>query len=466
MTADDFEQEAPSSRSATQRGAETERPVISVAELDRKLKRAVEGASGRDWVQGEVSALKRAASGHTYFTLKDEREEAIIDCVMYRFQAQRARRFLVEGTLLQVLGRATLWAPRGRLQLVVEAARPAGRGALLEALERLKAKLAAEGLFDRSRKRPLPRKPHLVGVITSAQGAAWHDIRTVALRRAPLRLLLCPALVQGDGAPESLLRALGMLEKVNGLDAVIIGRGGGSAEDLMAFNDERLVRRLASCAVPTVSAVGHEIDTSLCDLVADARAATPSEAAELLVPDQASELRQLGALAASMAYAMRARLDEDRAVLENLRLKIADPRFVIAEKQQLIDDLSLRMERFITRELKLSAAALTRQRQRLAGQHPRVVVARSKTRLVPLSGRLIHAMDTRLRREQAAVRQVQASLQALSPVAILSRGYSIVLDEHGRAVRASTDTTAGARLHARLGRGGLEIRVEKIVSDE
>jgi exodeoxyribonuclease VII large subunit len=234
--------------------------VVSVAELDRRLRRAVEGATGGYWVEGEVSSLKRATSGHLYFTLKDDEEDAIIECVMYRFDALRAQRFIKEGEKLQLFGRVTVWAPRGRLQLVGQRARPAGRGSLLLALEDLKKKLAAEGLFEPARRRQIPADPHIVGVVTSAAGAAFHDIRSVAFRRGSVRLVLSPALVQGDGAPASLVAALDALECYPGLDVVIIGRGGGSGEDLMAFNHESVVRRVAAMRVPVVSGVGHETD--------------------------------------------------------------------------------------------------------------------------------------------------------------------------------------------------------------
>ena len=280
--------------------------VVGVAELNRRLRRAVEGASGDYWVEGEVGSLKRAVSGHCYFNLKDEEEDACIECVMYRFDALRAQRHLSDGAKIQLFGRATVWAPRGRLQVVAQRVRPAGRGGLSFALEELKNKLATEGLFDPARKRPLPTDPRVVGVVTSAAGAAFHDIRTVAFRRGRVRLVLSPALVQGEGAPESLLTALARLERYPGLDVVIIGRGGGSGEDLMAFNDESVVRRIANMRVPVVSAVGHELDISLSDLVADARAATPSQAAELVVPDAGARRVALRRAFAARAHGSRA----------------------------------------------------------------------------------------------------------------------------------------------------------------
>lgn len=439
--------------------SEPSEEIIGVAELDRRLKGAVEAATGREWVEGEVGSLKRAASGHVYFSLKDEREDALIDCVMYRMSAQRVRFELKDGARVQLWGKATLWAPRGRLQLVAERARPAGRGALLEALERLKARLAEEGLFDPARKRPLPVAPKLIGVVTTKVGAAFHDIRTVALRRGSVHLVLAPAQVQGEGAPESLLRALDLIERYPGLEVLIVGRGGGAAEDLAAFNDERVVRRLARTRVPVVSAVGHEIDYTLADLVADVRAATPSQAAELVVEDERARREQLQRLSGALARAMSARVAEDRVAVGQLRAKLIDPRFIIAERQQLLDELLGELERGWRRTLARRRGALEAHRGRLALQHPNQVVARARARLAPLLVRL----DAALRRAQEGrARQLGvlgARLHALSPLQVLGRGYAIGMDEHGRALRRAQEVTVGQRLTLRLAEGRLEARV-------
>ena len=267
----------------TPRVNDEQEAIIAVSELARRMKHALSRSVGRVWIEGEIAHLKRSQNGHVYFSLKDVEEGAVVESVMYRLNAARAWRYLQDGARVQVQGKPDLWIPRGRLQLVVDRLRPAGRGSQLEALERLKLKLAAEGLFADERKRPLPSSPRVVGVITSEQGAAIHDIITVAFRRGGAHIVLAPAQVQGDQAVRRLLYAIDLLERHPRLDVMIIGRGGGSGEDLMAFNDERLVRRLAKVRVPIVSAVGHEVDLSLTDLVADIRAATPSQAAELVV---------------------------------------------------------------------------------------------------------------------------------------------------------------------------------------
>ena len=350
--------------------------VISVAELARRLRRAVEEIAGQ-WVEGEVSSLKRAGSGHVYFALKDEKEDACLDCVMYRFSAQRARRHLVEGSRLQVLGKPTVWAPRGRLQFVVDAVRPAGKGALLEALEQLKLRLAAEGLFALEKKRRLPAEPRVVGVVTSPTGAAFHDICSVAFRRGGARIVLSPARVQGERAAETLVRAIDLIERYPGLDVLIVGRGGGSGEDLMAFNDERVVRRIAAARVPVVSAVGHEIDSSLTDLAADVRASTPSQAAELVIPDARARKDGLKRAAQHLGRAMHARLLVDAAALGRLRGRLGDPRFLIAERQLHVDEFLMRLERQQARMIVRRRSALEQLRVRLVGAPPAQCVRRS-----------------------------------------------------------------------------------------
>lgn len=439
-----------------------EAEVIGVAELDRRLKHAVEGVTGREWIEGEVGSLKRAASGHVYFSLKDEREDAMIDCVMYRYQAQRARQVLEDGARVQLFGRATLWAPRGRLQLVAEQARPAGRGALLEALEQLKLKLAAEGLFAVERKRPLPPEPRVVGVVTSSAGAAFHDIRTVAFRRGGARLVLAPAQVQGEAAPASIVRALELIERYPGLDVIIVGRGGGAAEDLMAFNDERVVRRVAALRVPVVSAVGHEIDTTLTDLAADVRAATPSQAAELVIPDARARREALARLARQLARAVEARVTEDRATVERLRNRLSDPRFLIAERQQGLDLLGQELERLARRAIARRRSASELLYRRLATRHPRAVLAEARGELGPLSARLEAAVRFRLETFRRTLGERAARLEGMSPLSVLGRGYAIARREDGRAVRRASEVRVGEALELIVHDGRVGARVTRI----
>jgi exodeoxyribonuclease VII large subunit len=435
--------------------------VITVGELDRRLRRAVEVASGDFWIEGEVASLKRAPSGHVYFTLKDEREEAVIDCVMYRFDAQRARRILTEGARLQLKGRATVWAPRGRLQLIGTLARLAGRGELLVALEKLKQRLAEEGLFDAARKRPLPTAPSVVGVVTSGAGAAFHDIRSVAFRRGGLKLVLAPALVQGEFAAPSIVAALDLLERYPGLSAIIVGRGGGSGEDLMAFNDERVVRRVARASVPVVSAVGHEVDVTLTDLVADVRAATPSQAAELLVPDRAQQREALQRCERHLVRAQLSLLAGAHARLSRLTNRVSDPRFVIASRQQELDELASRMASVLRQRVARGQRSQHELLQRLAHRHPERVLARARGELERQGSRLAAATRLQLSVRRKALSACAAQLDALSPLAVLGRGYAIAT-RHGVPVLASRELAPGDAVEVRVAHGSFRASVTRV----
>lgn len=435
---------------------------MSVAQLARRLRLTLEGMDGVDWVEGEIGGLKRAPSGHCYFTLKDEKADACIECVMYKFQATRARNVLAEGARVQLRGRPTVYERRGRLQWVADAARPAGRGALLEALERLKQRLAAEGLFDPARKRPLPEEPRVIGIVTSRGGAVFHDVRTVALRRAPVRLVLSHASVQGNGAAESLIEALDRIERYPGLDLLIVGRGGGSGEDLAVFNDERVVRRVARCQVPVISAVGHEIDITLTDLVADRRAATPSEAAELAVPSEEERRERLKRCSRHLHQAMRARLHQERLLVERLSRRLSDPRFLIAVRQQELDEMSVRLERAAQRGIARRRAALETQERRLERQHPQAVLSRGRAQLDRLEGRLTAAMRRLLDRARSDFTAQTSALHALSPLAILGRGYALATRADGVPIRRAADLVPGERVEVRVQTGAFAAEVTDV----
>ncbi|MBX3264460.1 MAG: exodeoxyribonuclease VII large subunit, partial [Labilithrix sp.] len=333
--------------------AKPERRVFTVGELGRIVGRSLERAFAAElWVEGEVSGARPASSGHVYFSMKDEREEAAIDVVLYRSQVTpRGRALVKDGARVRVRGKPTYWSPRGKLQFVGDRVEPTGKGALLEALEQLKQKLQAEGLFAPERKRPLPHDPRVVGVVTSAQGAVIHDVCKVAFRRGGARILLAAAQVQGAGAAESIRRALRMLQRVADVDVIVVGRGGGSQDDLSAFNDEALVRDVAACRVPVVSAVGHEVDVTLVDFAADARAATPSQAAEMIVPDSAARRRLLEERTSRLRRAMHARVAEERVVTGRLARAFGDPRLLIASAQQRVDEHTMRLGRILARRL-------------------------------------------------------------------------------------------------------------------
>lgn len=432
------------------------------------------------WVEGEVSNLRVGAAGHAFFTLKDD--EAMLPVAMWRSTIERLRFRLQDGQSLRVCGRVGVFAKQGRFQMYADRAEPAGLGARMLELEQRKAKLAAQGLFDAARKRKLPAWPRTVGVITSAHGAVLHDILQVAARRCPTHFVLAPALVQGDEAPRSLHRALVRLGAWPGIEVIIIGRGGGSSEDLWAFNDERLALAIAACPVPVVSAVGHEVDVTICDLVADVRASTPSQAAELVVPDRAVVARRLAGLQRRLLPAlMRAVLDA-RASIEHATVRLASTlrgRIARARARGRRTERTLALHHpraaivrdrkalaALTATLVARGAALPRPaRARLVAAIARLQAAGSELlpdRRARLAG-LVERLVARGRRlgEPQRLRLVRAaaSLDALSPLAVLHRGYAIVTTPDGRVVADAATVRDGEAIAIRLGRGTLRATV-------
>jgi exodeoxyribonuclease VII large subunit len=432
-----------------------------VAELDRQIRDTLDGSFERPvWVEGEGSGARPASSGHVYFSLKDEREEATIDCVIYKTNlTARVRGLIADGARVRLRGRPTFWAPRGRLQLVADRAGAAGRGALLEALEKLKAKLAGEGFFAMERKRPLPHEPRVIGVVTSETGAAIHDICKVAFRRGSARVLLAPAQVQGATAAASIARALAALQRVALVDVIILGRGGGSSDDLATFNDEALVRAVAACRVPVISAVGHEIDVTLTDFVADARAATPSQAAEMVVADARARRSTLASTRQRLVRSIHARIAQDRARFERASRRVGDPRLAIASFQQTLDDRTSRLDAVARRKSAESSAVVTRLERRLAVLHPSVRIAREKAEVVDLFARLASTARRGVAGREKGFERVAARLDAMSPLKVLARGYAIATRADGRAVREASDVTPGARLELRVSRARIDVEV-------
>jgi exodeoxyribonuclease VII large subunit len=435
-----------------------------VAELDRAIRDSLEdGFVNPVWVEGEIADCRPAASGHLYLALKDEREEASIDVVVYRSSVTpRMRGLCVDGARVRVRGKPTFWAPRGRLQLVADRMQAAGKGAMLEALERLKEKLAAEGLFAQERKRALPREPRVVGVVTSATGAVIHDVCRVAFRRGGARILLAAAQVQGIGSIESVCRALAALQRVREVDVIVLGRGGGSADDLATFNEEAVVRAVANCRVPVVSAVGHDVDVTLVDFAADARAATPSQAAEMVVPDRTSRAELLRRTRLHLARAMRTRLAENRVSLAHSARLLGDPRLAIAAHQQSLDDRTVRLATWARGAVGRRRDALANAQRRLAYVHPRAVVARERAAMGRLADRLTSLWHASFERRTSAVQRATGRLDALSPLKVLARGYAIATRDDGRAVRSAADVGPGDALHVRVRDARIEATVTAV----
>ena len=460
---------AQPSTTPAQRTRPPEEPrALSVAELDRAIRGSLDSSFERAvWVEGEVVGARPAASGHAYFSLKDEREDASIDCVLYKSNlTPRTRALLQDGGRVRLRGRPTFWAPRGRLQLVADRAVAAGRGALLEALEQLKAKLAAEGLFAVERKRALPREPRTVGVVTSETGAAIHDICKVAFRRGGAHVLLAPAQVQGAGAANAVARALVWLQRVADVDVIIVGRGGGSSDDLAAFNDEALVRTVAACRVPVISAVGHEIDVTLVDFVADARAATPSQAAEMVVPDARARHASLAHTHQRLVRGMTARFAAHRARLDRASGRLKDPRLAIASFQQTLDDRASRLEKAWRRASEDMRAPVAQLDRRLGLLHPSLRIAREKAQTTELSGRLAVTVRRSMSRRDKGLESLTARLDAMSPLKVLSRGYAIATRSDGRAVRDASDVSPGEPIRLRVRSARIDAQVTSVTAEK
>jgi exodeoxyribonuclease VII large subunit len=397
--------------------------VLSVSQLTSILRGVVEQCFPEVWVAGEVSNCVRAASGHVYFTLQDD--QAQLKAVMWRSAAQRATVAMKDGIQVVAQGSLEVYPPRGQYQLVVTQVIDLGQGAREQALRALQQKLSAEGLFDASRKRPLPAIPKTVALVTSPHGAAVHDMLQVLARRWPMaRVIIVPVVVQGEQAPASIAAGLAMLSRLPSVDVAVCGRGGGSIEDLWAFNTEQVVRAIAACPVPIVSAVGHEIDTTLADLVADRRALTPTEAAELIVPDQLEMRQQLQQRHRQLQRALERQLQQARWRLDAVaaRRSFSRPLERLRDQARRLDDLHAQLRRSIAQKLE-------RAQQQLA--------------------------------------QLAARLEALSPLAVLQRGYSLTKRmADGQLVRSTHAVSVGDQLSTLVSDGAILSQVLAVRSDD
>ncbi|CAN5302491.1 exodeoxyribonuclease VII large subunit [soil metagenome] len=456
----------PASRASTMRPERPEPTIMSVGDLARALGGSLNRAFPMSvFVEGEVVGARPASSGHMYFAIKDETEDASMDVVAYRTSlTPRGRAAVKDGARVRVRGKPTFWAPRGRLQFVADRIEAVGQGAILEAIEILKEKLTKEGLFAPERKRKLPLDPRVIGVVTSAGGAVIHDVVKVAKRRGGARILLAPAQVQGQGAAQSVLRALRALARVDEVDVIIVGRGGGSFDELLTFSDEALVRGIAACRVPVISAVGHEVDVTLSDFAADARAATPSQAAEMCVPDRAAKRRELVHLHERLVRATRSHLREGRAELDRAMRLLGDPRLVLAAWQQRVDDHQTRLEALVENVISTRRGEIATLRHRLVAQSPAVVLERERAQATRLDARLNVVFDRRITRDRSRLRGYAERLDAMSPLKVLSRGYAIAT-KNGRAVRSANEVHPGDAIDVRVHEGSFRARVEPTPSE-
>lgn len=444
----------------------TARPTLRPHQLNTLARDLLEGSFPSVWVEGELSGVARPASGHLYFTLKDERAQ--VRCAMFKMKAQYLRFPPRDGMQVLVRAKLTLYEPRGDYQLVLDHMEEAGEGALRRAFEALKAKLDAEGLFAEGRKRPLPRFVRRLGILTSPSGAVIRDIQSVLSRRWPtLEVELLPVPVQGATAAPAIIQALRAAYAARRHDVLLLARGGGSLEDLWCFNDEALVRAIADSPVPVVSAVGHEVDFTLADFVADLRAPTPSAAAELLVPDRVEMRARVEHLQSRLQRRMAQALDRarQRADHAGLRLQAERPQRRLERGRDRSEALRLRLAAAWSARLASKREALDRLSKRLAPQAPAMRLQRLRQRLALLGARQDTALRRGLQARLGLLRELGRGLHAVSPLGTLGRGYAILQREDGQAVRRASDVGTGETLSARLAEGGLRLRVESSDGD-
>jgi exodeoxyribonuclease VII large subunit len=450
---------------ATPHLQDTRPRALSVSELNHQARHLLESSFMQVWVEGELSGLSRPSSGHWYFSLKDRKCQ--VRCAMFRGMNQRIRTPPKEGDQVRIRGKVTLYENRGDFQIIVEHVEPAGLGALQQAFEELKRKLLVEGLFEQASKKPLPSLPRHIGVVTSPTGAAIHDILTVLARRCPaIPVTLYPTAVQGKAATADIVRAIEAAQNHGVADVLIIGRGGGSLEDLWCFNEEAVARAIAACRIPTVSAVGHEVDVTIADFVADLRAPTPSAAAEKISPDQSDWLKQLRDREFRLSNAMGLALKRLGTQLGHLSARLRDPRRELLEKAQRMDELELRLRKAIRQRLTTVGVRNDHLRQRLVMQSPHRQLSDSQDALRRVSERLVSVMQQDLKQRRDNLEHAAQTLNVVSPLATLGRGYSIVRDNNGNILRDASNVNPGDTISARVARGEMTAKVTSVKSAE
>jgi exodeoxyribonuclease VII large subunit len=417
-------------------------------------------------VEGEISNLRCPSSGHQYFTLKDQASQ--IRAVLFRGQAERLKFALQDGLEVLVFGRLTVYEPRGDYQLLLEAVEPKGIGALQLAFMQLKSKLEAEGIFQESRKQTLPDFPERIGVVTSPVGAALHDLLTIMHRRWPLaRVLIAPVAVQGGAAAGQIAAAIQMLNQLSPqfgkVEVLIVGRGGGSMEDLWAFNEEQVVRAIAASRIPIMSAVGHENDVTLADLAADFRAPTPSAAAELVVPDCMLVKEQVRQHRIRLERSLKSLVAALTVRIQQMSQRLPEPRLIIGHFVQRVDELERQLYRKVKHVCRNFQLLLLQHQSAIWEANPLLAIQREQGRLAELNRHLIQGMQNSILLGRHQTKISISQLHQLSPLAVLARGYSIVKDlRNGKVLKKSTDTKVGAEVHATLSEGELVCRVQQI----
>ncbi len=442
----------------------TPQQALSVSDLNRQVKRLLEVSYRQVWVKGELSSFSRPSSGHWYFSLKDQRAQ--IRCAMFRGFNQNLRFVPKDGDEVIVRAKVSLYEGRGDYQLIVEGLEPAGLGQLQAAFEALKLKLASEGLFDEQHKISLPRMPLRIGVITSPTGAVIHDILSVSQRRFPLaEIRLIPVPVQGEGAAATIARAIELANRERIADVLIVGRGGGSLEDLWAFNEEIVARAIHASTLPIVSAVGHETDYTIADLVADYRAPTPSAAAEQLTPDQFELMQWLDQSLHRISHQMRLRVEQLNKRIEELASRNKSPQQSLRERRLRLNELSLRTRQALQYALSKASQHLRGAQLQLAQHHPERQLEQARQRSLHAYERLQHLQTKQLETHQHRLSLLAQTLNLTSPLATLGRGYAIVGNHEHRALSSANQVSPGDRITVMLAEGRLHCKVEEIDTD-
>jgi len=438
----------------------TDRKIYTVAELTAQIRDVLEQQVPAFWVEGEISNLRVPGSGHAYFTLKDD--QAQIRAVLFRNRVRRVRFEPADGMHVLAFGSLEVYAPRGEYQMVIELMEPKGVGALQVAFEQLKARLQAEGLFDAGRKRPLPRFPRRIGIVTSPTGAAIRDmLRVIGRRFGDLRIVIRPVRVQGEGAAREIADGVADLNALGDVDVILVGRGGGSLEDLWAFNEEVVARAIVASKAPVISGVGHEVDFTIADFVADLRAPTPSAAAELVVREKEAVVEALRDFHRRLRRAIERRLEgsRERLGMHTRRRVLTDPARPLRDAHRRLDELAARLRGGLAANRRHAAHRLALATQRLHSATPAVTISGVRGGLGQLRGRLGAGVRRSLDRSQQRFQVAAGKLDGLSPLAVLGRGYSLTRTAAGEIVRRAGQVTPGDPVRVLLHEGRLDCTV-------
>lgn len=444
--------------------AETKRRIYTVSRLNQEVQLALESGFGMVWLQGELSNFSKPASGHFYFSLKDSKSQ--IRCAMFRGNNRYLNFEPQSGDEVLVRGKLGLYAARGDFQLIVEHMEPAGAGQLQQKFEATKKKLQELGWFDQQAKQPLPELPQRIGVVTSATGAAIRDVLQVLARRSPqAEIIIYPTLVQGAQAAPNIVKAIQTAERRNEVDVLLLVRGGGSIEDLWAFNEEQVAKAVFDCKLPLVCGVGHEIDITIADLVADLRAPTPSAAAELATPDEQVMLQRVDSARRALQRLLQTQLNRQQNQLASLnaRLEMRHPKRLLNERGQRTDELTQRLQQAMQTQTRASRIQIEHLSTRLHAHSPNQQLANLQTRLASSEMRLVNSMQKNLQQAKSRWQIVARALDTVSPLATLERGFAVVKHDD-KVVSNASDLAPGDVISTQVARGTIVSKVERVAA--